>query len=203
MSLPQIVFQEPAEDFAPVDLQTTCDPSEKPGVAAFRQFVIDHQGGGDLGIVRACGIGGVSEHKEGRAWDWQISAADPAQSAKANELIQWLLANNADMFRRVGLMYIIWNQNIWSTKTNTWRPYTGADPHTSHVHFSFGWQGAKADTSFFRWLRGDPPKTPVPSKPVVTGPLSTQSSSTDPSFWFVGGAVVGLVLIFCIKKYAA
>jgi len=167
--------------------QSTCDPVVKPGVADFRQLVLAaYPGSSDLGITRACNIGGVSEHKEGRAWDWGVSAASPTQSAQANELLTWLLAtdrygNHAALLRRLGIMYIIWNGHIFGAYAadQGWRPYpcggtTGYDCHTTHVHFSFGWDGAWRHTS---WWTG------VPLKPA--SPPSWARWHT------LGGSVVG------------
>ena len=53
--------------------------------------------------------------------------------------------NKAAMARRLGLMYIIWNNQIWKAYQldRGWQAYNGSDPHTGHVHFSFGWAGAQ------------------------------------------------------------
>lgn len=137
--------------------QSTCDPTPKPGVVDFRNLVLaTYPGTGDYGISRDCNVGGQSEHKEGRAWDWAVNAFDGAQKAQADDLINWLLANdnwgNAHaMMRRLGIMYIIFNQQIFSAYRTSegWRPYTGSNPHTDHVHFSFGWPGAWAQTTWW------------------------------------------------------
>ncbi len=51
--------------------QTTCDPVEKPGITAFKQLVAKmNRPGVDWGSVRNCTDDGISEHLEGRAWDW-------------------------------------------------------------------------------------------------------------------------------------
>ena len=72
--------------------QSLCDPVAKPGVAAFRSLVLStYSGTTDLGIVRDCGSGGQSEHKEGRAWDWGVSVSNATQKAQADTLIAWLL----------------------------------------------------------------------------------------------------------------
>ena len=136
--------------------QSTCDPVAKPGVAAFRDLVLrTYPTTSSLGIVRDCGAGGQSEHKEGRAWDWGVSAADSADVARVNALLGWMLAtdthgNPRAIARRLGLMYVIWNQRILGMyDTQGWHAYTGADPHTGHVHFSFGWNGARKTTSYW------------------------------------------------------
>lgn len=193
-ALPDVVSPNKPEGFAPTELQVECDPTPKPGTDAFRKFILQNVGGRDVGISRACEIGGKSEHKEGRAWDWGVQASSTSEVALAESVIAWLLATDKDgneqaVFRRAGLMYMIWNKQIWGTKTRSWKPYTGADPHTSHVHFSFGWPGAMARTSFFAWL-GVPPgqehasivvppaEPPTVAKPVPVAASSELSNST-------------------------
>jgi hypothetical protein len=58
------------------------------------------------------------------------------------------------MARRLGIMYIIWNKQIWGAYSagSGWRPYscsgvTGC--HQDHVHFSFAWNGAMKRTSYW------------------------------------------------------
>jgi hypothetical protein len=54
---------------------------------------------GDSGILRGCHVGGRSEHKEGRAWDWHVNADDPEDRARVTQLINWLLAPDAQATR--------------------------------------------------------------------------------------------------------
>ena len=136
--------------------QTICDPVAKPGVSAFRDLLLrTYAGTTSLGIVRDCGIGAQSEHKEGRAFDWGVSVTNTTQVADVNALVDWLtrtdsFGNKRAMARRLGIMYMIWNQRIWHAYDDRgWVAYTGADPHTGHVHFSFGWNAAKAATSYW------------------------------------------------------
>lgn len=150
--------------------QSKCDPNDKPGVLAFRAVVLAREPGtGAGGISRACSVGGQSEHKEGRAWDWMVSADVPAQKAAADRTIDWLAENDsygneAALARRFGIMYLIFNRRIWFPESG-WRTYcvqkrAGCvepgtkndvrDPHTSHVHFSFTWAGAKKQTSYWQ-----------------------------------------------------
>ncbi len=132
--------------------QNTCDPVVQPGVKAFADLLLDHYGRGkSLGIVRSCAIGGESEHKEGRAFDWGLNAFNAADKAAAESFTTWLAAGNAENARRVGIMYVIWNRRIWSAARagEGWRPYSGASAHTDHAHISFSWPGAKQETSFW------------------------------------------------------
>ena len=150
------------ERLSPYQPQTTCAPVARPGVIKFRTLILaTYKGTGDSGIVRACSVGGRSEHKEGRAWDWRVSVKSPTQVKQVNALFAWLFATDAHgnryaMARRLGIMYIIWNKHIWGAyaASSGWRNYscsgvTGC--HQDHVHFSFNWAGAKAQTSF--WTR--------------------------------------------------
>ena len=51
--------------------QRQCDPTPKPGAVRLATLIKQTYGSNQsVGIVRACRIGGTSEHKEGRAVDW-------------------------------------------------------------------------------------------------------------------------------------
>jgi len=57
-----------------------CSPTDKPGVVEFRKRVLNaYPGTGYGSISRGCNIGGDSEHKEGRAWDWGVNAGNASQ----------------------------------------------------------------------------------------------------------------------------
>ena len=149
--------------------QAVCDPVDKPGVVAFREMArATYPSVPATGISRGCDIGGRSEHKEGRAWDWPLRASDPAQAARADEFLSWLLAtdehgNSYARARRFGIMYIIWNWQVWSSyrADQGWQPYTGASPHSDHIHFSFSWDGALGRTSW--WHPSGRPLCPPPA----------------------------------------
>ncbi len=151
-------FSRGVEGYTSYVGQSTCDPSAKSGVTAFKDLLLaTYPCTASYGIVRACNVGGTSEHKEGRAFDWGVSAF--TQKHVADSLIQWLLATDAQgnkhaMARRLGIMYMVWNKQIWRSyrSPDTWSAYTGSNPHTDHVHFSFGWDGANKKTSF--WTGG-------------------------------------------------
>ncbi|MFP5352960.1 MAG: hypothetical protein ACLGIB_10405 [Actinomycetota bacterium] len=156
------------EDSSYYEGQTKCSPYAKPGVVSFQRMVLAaYPGTGAGSISRDCSVGGTSEHKEGRAWDWGVNVANASQRAAANDLLAWLAAedsygNRAAMARRLGVMYAIWNKRIWFPGSG-WSTYCvdrrGAcrdpedgdvrQPHTDHVHFSFTWDGANKRTSFW------------------------------------------------------
>jgi hypothetical protein len=152
----------PPRTFGPVieavtyEPQSTCDPRAKPGVLAFRSFAMRYFGAGDLGITKSCSSPEISEHKEGRAWDAAYNYYNPTQRAKAERLLNWLLApdaygNKAANARRLGVMYMIWHNHIWGAYylDEGWRDYHGPDAHTSHIHISFTWEGAYKQSTWY------------------------------------------------------
>lgn len=165
------------EDLPSYEGQSTCKPKAKPGVKRFARLLKKAYGDAWFGIGRGCGIGGKSEHKEGRALDWSKDATNAADRAKVDDLFSWLFATDAygnehAMARRLGMMYVIWDRQMWSSWTGEWEvicvqkkrrcvdPDDGHEvhPHRDHVHFSFSWQGARRRTSFFQadrsWMAG-------------------------------------------------
>ena len=182
------------EGFAPYLPQVSCDPTVKPGLDALRSTLLATYGGRDLGVTRGCDIGATSEHKEGRAWDWGLSAAVPAEKALAEQFLTWLLAPGPNGMaaynaRRLGVMYVIWDGRIWSSyrAAEGWRAYTGGESHSDHIHISLAWTGAMKRTSWWtgraavvdygpcRAVAGMP-------APVYSGPRSTPCPvPVDPS----------------------
>jgi hypothetical protein len=138
--------------------------TDKPGPVDFRNLLLATYGtnvGGLTvfnGITRPCD-GTVSEHSEGRALDWGMDYRNPAMRADGQAVLNWLFAtdkygNQHAMARRLGIMYVIWNHKIYGS-WNNYAPAAyscGTDPtacHVDHIHFSFDWAGARAQTSFF------------------------------------------------------
>lgn len=190
-------FASPVDDYAPGVLQSTCDPVAKPGVEAFRKLVLGAVGGGAGSISRVCPAEGAkpTEHAEGRAWDWSVRVDVPADAARVDAVLAWLLSpddkGNANaMFRRAGLQYIIWDTRIWSVRTKDWQPYTGPSPHTDHVHFSFGWDGALGKTSLYQDGAAPVPVPPTPG-PVPVEPVARGPRIAALLVGMVAGAVVG------------
>jgi hypothetical protein len=130
--------------------QVSCDPRAKPGVTAFAALMKATYKTGATGTYRTC-RGNTSEHYESRALDWMLSTSNPRQKAISKSVTTWLSANNGAMARRFGISYMIWNRKIWGSYApeRGWAAYRGADPHTSHIHFSFSWDGAMKRTSWW------------------------------------------------------
>ncbi len=187
--------------------QTSCSPWAKSGTSAFANMLLrTYPHSRSLGIVRACNVGAKSEHKEGRAFDWGVSASSPRDRRSVQSLMTWLLktdrfGNRYAMARRLGIQYMIWNRRIWGSyaASSGWRRYTGANPHTDHVHFSLSWSGARKNSSFWR-PRGftspppsrpdrptppapqpDPRPTPKPASKAIAEPRPARTLETGPA----------------------
>lgn len=152
--------------------QTTCTPSAKPGTTALLKLLIKTYGGSSSGISRGCSVGGTSEHKEGRALDWRRDVKYASHRRSVDRALKWLTANNGEVAYRLGVMYIIWNQRIWSIYYPElgWRKMASRGSYTAnhknHVHISLSWDGAMKQTS---WWTGVPITSPLNSKCGVKG----------------------------------
>jgi hypothetical protein len=214
MSLPYPSFASAPEPYADRSAPSGCESEPGAGVVMFRDFVLAELGGSDLGVMRACSLGPPSHHHEGRAWDWGLDAGKEADRARAEALINWLLAPDDAgepdaMLRRSGIDYLIWNKRIWTSSTRQWTPYDGFDaagecaatggcrnPHTDHVHISFGWPGARGETSFYDWLRTGPdePFPRVPNAPVpVPAPTERPGGVLRLAVWTAAAASAYLI----------
>ena len=131
--------------------QVSCDPVSRPGTSAVGQLLVATYRQGSLGYARSCAGGGTSEHYDGRAVDWMVNVNNPAQKAAGDAATAWLVANNGANARRLGVQYIIWNRKTWKAYApdRGWTAYTGASPHTDHVHISLTWDGAMKRTSWW------------------------------------------------------
>jgi hypothetical protein len=175
------------EGFARYEGQSTCDPTPKPGTLALRDVLLArYPSTKSLGVSRDCAIGGQSEHKEGRAFDWAADVNDATDVAAVNDFLTALFATDAEghkfaLARRMGVMYVIWNHQIWGAYNaqQGWRPYDGANPHTDHVHISLSWAGGKGLTSF--WSGVVVPGLPDFTTTTTTRPRRTTTTSTPRS----------------------
>ena len=174
------------EGFAPDQSQFFCRSSVEPGVKAFEKLVlarypVSHSDGD----MRGCNVGGTSEHKDGRAWDWGVDHRIAKQRAAGKSMLKWLFAtdsygNQDAMFRRLGLMYVIWNKQIWGAWSRQWEPYACSGPtlcHVNHMHFSFGWAGAEKKTSFWTHQVSPVLEPPLPVLSTLLGHRSLKVSA--------------------------
>jgi hypothetical protein len=155
--------------YAPYQGQSICSPAVKVAAAKLAVLLKATYGPASVGISRSCSIGGQSEHKEGRALDWMQSMRVPSQRAHVEAFLAWLLAPGSDglpggMARRLGVMYLGWNNHFWASYRADagWTDLKGCstDPakkassfdtycHRNHLHISLSWEGASAYTSFW------------------------------------------------------
>lgn len=177
--VPSAAVALPVEDFAPYQPQRNCNPTPKPGtvqLAAWLQHA--YPGTGSLGISRPCGVSGISEHKEGRAFDWAVDHDSAKDRADVEDFLENILApdedaNAAAKARRMGIMYLIWNDHIYSSSVGfekrdylspgcrSTKKCSVALRHRNHVHISLSRAGARGDTSWYH--RNDPPPAPAPA----------------------------------------
>ena len=154
---------EPDTAYVP---QTSCDPAPgRWGTEHLGELLTATYVGSTFYTSRPCD-GSVSEHSDGRAIDWMVSARVPAQKAQGDAFLAWLLATDAHgntfaMARRLGVMYVIFNSRMWGAWDGRWHEYNGCqhgalravahdnDCHRTHVHISLSWNGARGKTTFW------------------------------------------------------
>jgi hypothetical protein len=100
---------------------------ESPNTANAARFAAQ-QWGIQVGGWRAKGSVPNSDHPKGLADDFMIRSA-----AQGGQIAAYFQANAAQW----GVKYIIWDRMINTLDGRGWRPYTGPNPHTDHVHVSF------------------------------------------------------------------
>ena len=161
----QLVESE-IEDYASYQPQTKCSPKAKPGTLKLGHWLVNRQGGGFGGISRSCKSGGTSEHKEGRAFDWRLDASRKADRQKAAEFLALVKetdkAGNTDArARRMGIMYVIWNDHMYaawdgfrredylSSSCKTKKKCSTTLRHRDHMHISLSRPGGKGVTSWY------------------------------------------------------
>jgi hypothetical protein len=153
------------ESSAPYVAQAACIPAVPLGTRKLAALLVKTYPGTTYGTLSACGTNGtVSEHYEGRAIDWMVNVRNAAQRASASAFITWLLATDRSghkfaMARRLGVMYLIYNNRMWGSWSGRWeaynncahQPQTAYDNscHRTHVHISLSWNGATGRTTFW------------------------------------------------------
>lgn len=185
--------------YVPAD---SCDPTAKPGVVKFGDLLVATWPTTSYGISRACGSDPLptSEHYDGRALDWFTSAYTSAGRARADAVISWLFAKDAAgnayaNARRLGVMYIIWDNRIWGAYRagDGWRPYSSCAQHPEHawdttchrdhMHFSFSWEGAMGRTSYWTGQVAAPDYGPCrPADLNWAGHYTTPNPTPCPSY---------------------
>ena len=148
--------------------QTACQPAARPGTLKLAQLLASTYrdfGATSYNTGYACGTDGTrSEHYDGRAIDWMVDVHNARQHAAAKAAIAWLLATDAAgnkfaMARRLGVMYLIYDNRMWGAWDGRWEQYDNClhhpapaydnTCHRTHVHISLTWNGAMGRTSYW------------------------------------------------------
>lgn len=153
------------DDYAAYEPQTTCSPTPKPAMEYLARWLVRRFGGEYGGISRACG-GSRSEHKEGRAFDWTMDADDAGDQRRVQRFLKKMLrtdrrGNEHALARRMGIMYIIWDDQMYASY-DRFAPKPYLHPacrsvarcsqtlrHRDHVHISLSRAGGAAETSWY------------------------------------------------------
>lgn len=93
-------------------------------------------------VRKVAGTSTPSLHSEGRAIDLPLVVTSAPQKLLADQLFLAFQATGISM----GLDHVIWNRQIWSAGKGGPRPYTGASPHTDHMHVAFTRDGSQKTT---------------------------------------------------------
>lgn len=156
----------PIEDYARYVPQSRCSPTAKEGTTVLARWMVRRYGGSKGAIGRPCSTGSVSEHKEGRAFDWVLDARFDADRARARAFLTGIFATDAAgnphaKARRMGVMYVIWNDHIWSSYNGfRKRDYLSSGcpslrrcsptlRHRDHLHVSLSRPGGRGRTSWY------------------------------------------------------
>ena len=153
------------EDYASYEPQTTCHPKPRVGTRVLAEWLTSELGGGGGATGRACG-GGASEHKDGRAIDWTLNATSQADRKIAKAFLKAVFATDEEgnthaLARRMGIMYVIWNDHMYSawdeferdgylsSSCKSKRKCSKTLRHRDHMHISLSMAGAKGKTSWY------------------------------------------------------
>jgi hypothetical protein len=159
----------PVDDYA-YDHAKRCRKRPMPGALAMVEWLEQNAGGVSWGIMRCSKLSkhDYSLHAEGRAIDWHLDAAVPADRREAKRLIMLLLAsdkagNPHALARRMGIQEIIWDCRSWWAGAERLGPYSlcfdrrgnpvkGVNKtlaHRDHIHIGLSLAGARKRSSFW------------------------------------------------------
>ena len=154
------------EGYAPYQGATKCSPKAKIGTRVLGRWIVRTQGGGFGGISRRCSSS-VSEHEEGRAFDWTLDAARKQDRRTAAAFLALVRAtdragNTDARARRMGIMYVIWNDHVYASYDDEFarQDYLSSScrrrsrcsktlRHRDHMHISLSRAGGRGRTSWY------------------------------------------------------
>lgn len=186
--------------------QFLCKKTMQPGVRAFRSLILKkYKSTHSASDVRACSSTHTSEHADGRAWDWGVRVSKKGERKQAEAVLNWLLkpdefGNDFAMARRLGIMYIIWNKQMWRSYSGEWGPYSCSGVtscHQDHIHFSFGWAGAYKKTSFWTGNVAQQMGPPLPLFDSLSNPWRITVKANEGQKY--GGKTLGGGLLYTVN----
>jgi hypothetical protein len=162
-----VEYDDPPEDYASYQPQEKCRKTARPGTRALARWINQRfDGGTATASVRPCSSGGTSEHKDGRAIDWSMDATKKKQRREVAQFLATIFADDSDenphaLARRMGVMYVIWNDHIYASydefdrrdyKSSSCKKLKGCSAtlrHRDHVHISLSRPGGRGLTSWY------------------------------------------------------
>ena len=140
-------------------------PRPKPGTKVLGRW-LERRGGNAVVTTRSCRGASTSEHKDGRAVDWMLDARNKQDRRVAQEFLAAAFATDAAgnehaLARRMGIMYVIWNDHMYSAwdqferdsyLSSSCKRRKRCSPtlrHRDHVHISLSRAGARGKTSWY------------------------------------------------------
>lgn len=164
---PAAAYEGPPEGYASYQPQKKCRDKPRAGTVALAAWInARFDTGTAAASMRACKSGGVSEHKDGRAIDWMMDATRKKHRKVVSRFLDTVLKadddGNADaLARRMGVMYVIWNDHMYasyrqfektdylSSSCTSKKKCSTTLRHRDHVHISLGRPGGRGDTSWY------------------------------------------------------
>ena len=177
----------------------SCDATAKPGATSLGTLLTSTYPGTSFHVARPCGSDSLAttEHYDGRAVDWMVNARNTTQRGYASAAVNWMLAKDARgnayaQARRLGVMYLIWNNKTWSAyrPEEGWREYSGCLSavkagtaydtacHRNHVHISLSWAGAMKRSSYWSKTVAQPEFGPCRTAYLNWAPPRTSANLT-------------------------
>jgi hypothetical protein len=162
---PATAYTEAPEDYASYQPEDACRDRPRPGTKALATWINKSFGGGTaVASLRRCDRS-TSEHQDGRAIDWSMDATRKADRREVRRFLEALFVADEDgeehaLARRMGIMYLIWNDGMYSSYTSGGADHFGRRDygcgcgsktarHRDHVHISLGLRGGRGLTSWY------------------------------------------------------
>lgn len=132
-----------------------------------------------------------SDHNTGDAIDIAI-----ANTGEGNSIVREVIDGNNNGPYKGYVKYIIFNRQIWNPSQGT-RPYSGSNPHSTHVHVSFNRAAGSGGGSSEQWPGGGAQQTGSTNQQggqnVTPGGQAEGGGETYDSWSDVGAALKGAV----------